>query len=94
MKEKIFSKNNLIWGICGIILFSIISIILLYFPYHNTYPLPNITLPRVLFLLLNWTGMIIISFISAIKTNYYYAIVLSMPFYYLIGILIKKMIKK
>ena len=99
---KIFSKENLKWGVGSVVALSIVSLWLLSNPCEaNNFPFPSICSSKVLFALLNWMGFVIISFfapnnlkISAAQFLYKIAILVSTPFYYLIGIILRKVVNK
>lgn len=95
---KIFSKENLKWGLGGIVVLTIISLIALNTPCPSTFPLASYCFSTTLFFILNMWGLLflgLILFIFNINFNtisYPFlvgSIILSLPIYYVLGMLIK-----
>ena len=100
-KWNIFSKENLKWGLGGVVVFGLISFILLNIPCRTSGPLIlSICLSEIILILINLIGSLIVGMIflnkSTFSTNTYIfmSIILNIPIYYFIGILLKKLIYK
>jgi len=100
-KWKIFSKENLKWGLGSIVVLGLISLILLNIPCRTSGPLIlSICLSEIILILINLIGSLIIGMIflnkSTFSTNTYIfmSIILNIPIYYFMGILLKKLIYK
>lgn len=98
---KIFSKENLKWGLGGVVVFSLVSVALLNIPCESYSPLIlSICLSQIIFITLNLIGTLIAGTIflnkPIISNNTYFllSIIFNIPIYYFIGIGFKKLIDK
>lgn len=105
-KEKrwrIFSKENLKWGLGGVVVLTVVSLIALNNGCPSTFPLASYCFSTTLFFILNIVGLLfvgLILFILNINFNtvsYPFlisSIILSLPAYYFLGILLKTIFHK
>jgi hypothetical protein len=95
-------KGSWIWGIVTVVVLGIMSLILINIPCNINFPYPTFCLSKVLFLIINFFGLIILSAISSGHTLYtqqttildYVSIIISIPIYFLIGFLLNKIFKR
>lgn len=100
-KEGFFSKGNVIWGVGAVVIFSLLSIFLIGLSCKNVFPFPSFCLSKVIFLVLNWFGLTLLTIfhsgfiqIATTKILYKLAILINLPFYYLLGFLSRKLFNK
>ena len=94
---KIFSKENLKWGLGSIIVFSLVAVVLLNLPCKLIGGVFPFCLSMISFALINFLGLIISNKILNLygSAHYYtFAIILSAPLYYFIGLVFRRVISK
>ena len=99
---KIFSKENLKWGLGGVVVLSVVSFWLLSVPCKTgAFPSLSICFSNASYLILNFFGLIILELLSPNNLNisdvdllHKLAIMLNAPIYYLIGIFSRKIFNK
>jgi len=96
-KEGLFSKENLKWGLGGVVVLSVASFWLLSVPCELSGPLPfSFCYNTVIFGVLNLIGGFIggILGLSSHSSFHLISIIFSTPIYYLLGILLKNIFRK
>lgn len=99
-KESLFSKENFKWGIGGIVVLYLISILLINNLCQNKFPIGGFCISNTLFVIINLIGILISGLlyqdiiVSSLKNFLQISILYNLPIYYLIGILIKNIYKK
>jgi len=98
---KIFSKENLKWGLGGLIILTIISLGILNNLCPSKFPLGNICLSNISFVIINFFGLIVLGAIywksiGAMSLDNFLklSIFINLPIFYLIGIIFRKIFNK
>ena len=98
---KIFSKENLKWGLGGTVILTFISFWMLENLCKGGFPFGKICLTNILFVILNLPGLLVYGLsqwqnleISSIDKFLRISIFFNLPIYYILGMGFKKIFKK
>jgi len=99
---KIMDKRSWTWGIASCFILGIISLFLVaQYPCNSNFPV-GICVSGLFFVIINFFGLLILQLLSGgntvtieqVSVGGYIAIVISLPIYFLVGILIKFIYEK
>jgi len=96
------AKREFVWGLISSLILLIISVLLIQIGCESNFPYPNFCISGILFLVFNFLGTLIIALFTQGSTLTfngslilrYLSILLSIPFYFFLGYILSKLIKK
>lgn len=95
-------RESITWGLITSLVLILISFITLNLPCKNTFPFPNFCFSSVIFLIINFPSLIIISLITSANIISQessillrcIAILINIPVYFLYGIILRRLFKR
>jgi len=95
-------RGTIVLGLVTSLVLILLSFITLNLPCKNTFPFPNFCFSSVIFLIINFPSLIIISLITSANIISqessillrYIAILINIPVYFLYGLILKRIFKR